>query len=258
MATQPTTYTVGQVARFAGLTVRTLHRYDEIGLLTPSSRRDNGYRVYDAADLERLRQILVYRELDMGLGDIAVVLDEPGEPADRLLEERQRVANKIRRLRAVADSIDGPIASHREGTTMDATEALEVFGDFDPTEHEDEARERWGDSDAYVQSAKRTASYTKENWETIKDDAAAIDQRFLGLMADGVPPNDPAAAKAVDDHRNHITKWFYECSADVHAGLGQMYVQDERFRTSINKAGNGSAEYLSAAIDARYAPESYS
>lgn len=135
---------------------------------------------------------------------------------------------------------------------MDAKEALEVFGDFDPAEHDVEAKERWGGTDAYAQSAKRTAAYTKEDWKKIKAEAAAIDKRFVGLMADGVAPDDPEAGRVVDAHRNHISKWFYECSPEIHAGLGQMYTEDARFRSNIDKAGDGLAEYMTAAIASRH------
>lgn len=252
MTTQGTTYTVGQVAQLSGLTVRTLHHYDEIGLLSPSTRRDNGYRTYDDGDLERLRQILVYRELDMGLSDIAAILEEPNDHADRLLAERHRVAAKIQRLKAIGESIDALIESERKGTTMDAAETLEVFGDFDPAEHEEEAKQRWGDTDAYAQSARRTASYTKDDWNKIGEEAAAINERFLSLIADGVPPSDQRTHDVVDAHRNHITKWYYDCSPQIHAGLGRMYAEDERFRSNIDKAGEGLAEYMSAAIASRY------
>lgn len=100
------TRTVGNVARMSGLTVRTLHHYDEIGLLTPSQRGDNGYRLYTDEDLERLRQILVYRELGLGLDDIKSIVDEARDPTESLLAERVRIADRMERLRAIADMID--------------------------------------------------------------------------------------------------------------------------------------------------------
>jgi len=248
-----TSYSIGQVASLSGVTVRTLRHYDTIGLLGPSSRSDNGYRAYDNEDLERLRTILVYRELDMPLADIARVLDESGNTTELLLEERHRVAERISRLRAISDSIDKMIETHRKGIAMSPTESLEVFRDFDPEEHEQEAEERWGSSEEFAQSVRRTSSYTKRDWEQSKSEAAAIDQRFLALMASDVAPDDPKAAAVVDAHRNHISKWFYECSAEVHAGLGEMYVTDERFKSNIDKDGDGLAAYMSAAIAARYA-----
>jgi DNA-binding transcriptional MerR regulator len=247
-----TSYNIGQVAAFSGLTVRTLHHYDEIGLLTPTTRRDNGYRVYDDHDLERLRQILVYRELGIPLADIAAMLDVGGEPADMLLEERHRVTKRISRLRTISDLIDDMIESQRSGTTMNPTDNLKVFGDFDPAAHEDEAKERWGDTDAYAQSAKRTSSYTPQDWQTIKEEAAAINEQFVSLMAEGIDPSDEMAARLVDAHRAHISKWYYDCSREIHAGLGQMYATDSRFAKNIDTAGEGLAEYLSAAIAARY------
>ncbi len=244
--------TIGNVARISGLTVRTLHHYDDIGLLVPSDRGTNGYRIYSDSDLERLRTVLVYRELGLSLGEIASILDDHVDPAAALLRERLQLTDRIQRLRGITDMIDKAIAEERKGTTMNAEDSLSVFGDFDPSEHEEETRERWGGTDEYAQSASRTASYTKTDWENIKADASTVDDLFLSLMAEGVSSDDVRTSKAVDAHRAHISRWFYECTPEIHEGLGQMYVQDSRFTANIDKAGAGLAAFMSAAIEARY------
>lgn len=246
------TRTVGKVAEMSGLTVRTLHHYDDIGLLSPSERGDNGYRRYTDADVERLRRILVYRELGLSLDDIGLIVDSDGDPAETLLAERVQVTRQIERLRIIAEMIDSAIAAHREGYSMTPEEKLSVFGDFDPAEHEQEAKDRWGDTAAYAQSAKRTASYTKADWESIKTEADGIYAAFVELRDAGVDPADERVAKVVDTHRSHISRWFYDCSTEIHAGLGAMYVQDARFAENIDKHGEGLAQYMSDAIAARY------
>ena len=247
------TTTIGDVARFAGVTVRTLHHYDHIGLLTPSERRENGYRGYTDADISRLQQILAYRELDLGLDDIRQLLDEPGDAAAALRGARRRIVDQILRLQRIADSLDSAIDAETKGTNMTPEEKLQAFGDFDPDEYAEEANERWGGTDAYAESVRRTDSYTADDWKHVSAEIDELNGGFLRLLESGAPADSAEAAALVDAHRAHISKWFYECTPEIHAGLGDMYVADKRFRTNINKAGEGLAEYQSAAIAARYA-----
>ena len=133
---------------------------------------------------------------------------------------------------------------------MSKEDMLEVFGDFDPAQYEAEAEQRWGHTDAYKESARRTAGYSKSDWEEIGRDSARIDRAFLDLMEAGADPDSAEARTVAEQHRAHISKWFYECTPEIHAGLGQMYVADERFRERINRSGEGLAEYMAAAIAA--------
>lgn len=247
------THTVGAVARLAGITIRTLHHYDEIGLLRPSARSDAGYRHYDAGDLERLQQILLLRELGLGLDEIVRVLDDPEyDRLTALRQQRSRLVLASTRTRRLIAAVDAAIAAAEEGRTMTPEESLEVFGDFDPAQYQAEAEERWGHTDAYRESARRTRGYTKADWQEIGVEADAINQAFIALMDAGVPAGDPAAAEVVDRHRDHISKWFYPCSEEIHRGLGVMYVADHRFTENIDRARPGLAAYMSAAISARW------
>ena len=243
--------TVGSLAELAGVTVRTLHHYDEIGLIVPSGRTDAGYRTYGSAEVERLQEVLFYRELGFSLDAIREMMSRPDyDRAVVLQQQRFLLERKADRLLEMIDAVDRALAAHRDGVKMSNEDILEVFGDFDPAEYEDEAKERWGETDAYQQSALRTASYGKAEWQAIKDESEAIYRSFVELIDEGVAAADPKAMDVAEEHRAHISRWFYDCPVETHAGLGQMYVADVRFRENIDKHGDGLAEYMAAAIAA--------
>lgn len=246
------TYTIGEVAGMAGISVRTLHHYDAIGLLSPGRRSDSGYRLYDETDIDRLRAILTYRELGLGLEEIAEAITSVDGSLATLRSARARMTERISRLEEIVASIDHAITAHGEGITMSAEEKLSVFGDFDPGEHAAEAEERWGSSSAYRQSARRTASYTSDDWATIMVEAGEIYARAATLSSEGAVATDPEAADLVEAHRDHISNRFYDCTPEIHRGLGEMYVTDVRFAEKIDEAGPGAAAFLAEAIVAYY------
>jgi len=245
-----TTYTVGELASMAGITVRTLHHYDQIGLLTPSGRTAGGYRVYDEEAIERLRTILTYRELGLSLEETAEAIDHDADAA--LRTARDRVFDQIDRLEKIAASLTLSLADTTQGDIMTPEEKLAVFGDFDPDAHTDEVLERWGDSGTYRESIRRTATYDADTWVRIRAENDAISRRFVALMDAGVLPDAAEARVLVDEHRAHISRWYYECTPQIHAGLGVMYATDPRFAKNIDKAGDGLSAYLSDAIAAAY------
>jgi DNA-binding transcriptional MerR regulator len=246
-----TPLTVGELARLSGITVRTLHHYDEIGLVVPGERSESGYRLYGEDEIARLQEVLLFRELGIGLGDIGRIIDEPAYRRDAALRRhKDLLLEKADRLLAVIDAVDRAIEAEKTGARMTPEEMVEVFGDFDPSEHEQEAEERWGGTEAYAESIRRTGGYAKGDWEHIQREAGAINQAMVDLMAGGVPADAPEAMDLAEKHRAHITRWFYECTPAIHAGLGEMYVADQRFKNNIDRAGEGLAEYLSAAIAA--------
>jgi MerR family transcriptional regulator, thiopeptide resistance regulator len=242
---------VGAIARLSGVTVRTLHHYDAIGLVVPEARTAAGYRRYGRAEVERLQEVLFFRELGFSLEQIKEIVERPNYHRAAALERhRALLARKAGHLQAMLDAVDAAIEAEKRGTKMTSEEMLEVFGDFDPSQYAEEVEQRWGGTEAYRESARRTAAYRKADWEQIRRDGEEINAAFLALMAAGVPADSPQARAVAERHRAHISKWFYDCSVEIHRGLGQMYVADPRFTRNIDKAGPGLAQYMSAAIAA--------
>lgn len=242
-------YTIGEVARLANVSVRTLHHYDAIGLLSPSARTEAGYRLYGPADLERLHDVLAYRELGFELDAIAELLAHPEHDAREHLRRQEAVINgRIERLLAVRRSLRKQMEAKTMGINLNPKDLLEVFGNEDPTKHAQEAEERWGNTSAYSESQRRTRSYGKDDWLRIGAETAAIEAKFAELMAAGVPATDPCALDQAEAHRQLISRYYYDCSYEIHKALGEMYVADPRFTAYYEKRATGLAAYVSAAI----------
>jgi DNA-binding transcriptional MerR regulator len=242
---------VGQVAAAAGVSVRTLHHWDAVGLLVPSGRTSAGYRTYAPEDLERLRQVLTYRELGFSLEDVRRLLDEPGADAlDHLRRQQSLLADRIAQLQAVAALVSRAVEARSMGIESDPHELREVFGDEDPTQHAEEVRERWGDTDAYAQSHARTSRYSKQDWTEVKAEVEDVERRFAEALAAGLSPDDPAVTAIAEDHRQHISRRFYDCSREMHSGLADMYVADERFAAHYDRRAAGLAQYVHDAVKA--------
>ncbi|WP_267244172.1 MerR family transcriptional regulator [Streptomyces sp. PR69] len=247
-------YPVGQVAAFAGVTVRTLHHYDEIGLLCPSERSHAGHRRYDDADLDRLQQILFYRELGFPLDEVAALLDDPdADPQEHLRRQHTLLTGRIAKLREMAAAVELAMEARKMGINLTPEEKFEVFGDFDPDAYEEEVQQRWGGTEEYRESQRRAARYTKEDWQRIQAEAEEVTRRFVALMEAGEPAESEAAMDAAEGHREWISRNHYECSHEMHRCLGDMYVDDVRFTENIDKARPGLAVYERAAIRANAA-----
>ncbi len=241
--------TVGDVSKLASVSVRTLHHYDELGLLTPSERSDAGYRLYTDTDLDRLRQVLYFRELGLGLEAISALLASPAaEHREVLAMQRGLLAEKVERTQAMISAIDRELAAAERGIPMTKEEMFEVFGENDPSQYEDEVRERWGDTDAHKQSEQRTARYTKKDWEEIKAESEAIGLAQKAAFDAGLPPDSDEAQAAIDRHYRQINERFYTCPLSMYRNLGQMYVADPRFKANYDKLSEGLAEYVRDAV----------
>jgi MerR family transcriptional regulator, thiopeptide resistance regulator len=243
-------FTVGELARLTGVTVRALHHYDEIGLVVPSHRTGAGYRLYDDRDVIRLQQVLLFRELGLPLDEIAFAIDEAGTREELLRQHREVLVAKRSRLDAMLAALDTALDALEKGRTMQPDDVKQMFEGFDPSQYEEEAHKRWGDTDAYKESMRRTKSYSKAQWDQIQRDWQKLYADLATLMKAGTPVSDARVQALVEAHRAHIDRWFYPCSVEMHKALGAMYVQDPRFEANLDKVAAGFAHYLSDAIAA--------
>jgi len=229
---------IKEFAAYTGVSVRTLHYYDEIGLLKPAFvDRTTGYRYYDNTSLLRMQEILFYRELDFSLKRIGEILSSPHyDKTAALQEQKQLLILKKERLERLISAIDG--ASKGENV-MDAFDKKEI------EEYKQEAKARWGDTAAYAQYTEKVAG---KNERDLFAGMESILAEFSACKAQGNVPSSPAAQELVEKLQNYISNNFYTCTKEILAGLGQMYTADERFKTNIDKHGVGTASFISSAI----------
>ena len=247
-------YTVGRVAALAGVTVRTLHHYDRIGLLSPSRRSENGYRLYDYDDLERLRQIRLLRELRLSLEAVEQLVDAPAyDRRSALIAQRELLRERQERTESIIRGVDRALTALEEETKMDTTEMFEGLDDFDHAQYEDEVKERWGDTEAYRESMRRTRRYGKDDWARIKAEGEGVFAGLAELMAMGALAAGRAAMDLAEEHRCHIDRWFYPCSHEMHGCLAEMYTADPRFTEYFEKRAEGLAVFVQDAIRANEA-----
>ncbi|MFF1531170.1 MerR family transcriptional regulator [Cellulomonas sp. NPDC058312] len=241
-------WTTAEVVRLSGVTSRTLRHYDAIGLLRPAGSTPGGQREYGHEELLRLQQVLVLRELGVGLGTIAEILDDPDDPDDRarrlrehhawLLAERDRLDRLARTVASTIESLEG-------GTTMPAEQ---LYDGFDHTQYEQEARERWG---------AETVDRSTRTWESLTADERAAHQREMHdvnaalaeHLAAGTPVTDAAVRGLVARHHAWVSR-FWTPDPDAYRGLAATYVDDPRFTATYDAVAPGLAVYLRDAVDA--------
>ena len=228
---------IKEFAELTGVSVRTLHYYDEIGLLKPSEvDAQNGYRFYDEKSLERMQEILFYRELDFSLKTIAQILLSPDyDKQQALTRQRKLLLAKKERLEQLINALDG----------LEKGEGFMKNNEYEKLKNEyaEEVRQRWGSTDAYKESQQRNTDFNKA--AVLLDE---VFEEFAELNRSGISPDNEAAKIQVEKLQRCITENFYTCTNEILAGLGQMYVADERFKNNIDKHGEGMAEFVSQCI----------
>lgn len=243
--------TVGALAKLAGVTVRTLHHYDEIGLLVPSERTAAGYRTYTDVDIARLQRILFYRELELPLERIQGLIDDPeADERDHLRHQLSQLGERIHRLQRIRDAVQSTLEAHDMSIDLTPEERLEVFGDHDPAAYDAEVKERWGDTDAYRVSRERTRRYTKDDWLRIKADGEAVEAAYVDAMRAGVAATSERAMDIAERARRHIDETSYPVSYEMHRGLADLYLADERFTKHYEDRAEGLAQFVHDAIHA--------
>lgn len=236
---------INEVAKLTGVTVRTLHYYDEIGLLKPDEITGAGYRLYNNTTLEILQQILFFRELDFSLKDIKEIMTNPRyDKEESLSKQRNLLLKKRKHIDNLISLVDNTLRGDIDMS----------FKQFDMTEFEaakkkyaTEVKKRWGNTAAYTENEKKTDSYDTAQWKMLSGEGEAILQEFGENRA--IQPDSKEAQALVKKWQDYITANFYNCTKEILSCLGLMYVGDGRFTQNIDQNGEGTAAFMSAAIE---------
>ncbi|WP_205323728.1 MerR family transcriptional regulator [Glycomyces sp. YM15] len=242
--------TVGRAAALLGVSVKTLHHWDDIGLARPSGRSGTGYRLYADADVARLHRVLVYRELGFPLAAIADLLDDPAADARaHLRRQRTQVAERMDRLRHMAGGIDRLLEALERGLPLSAEEQLAIFGEDWQPGWVEEAAERWGAGPQWTQYAERVAEKTPEEWKAVAAATEALNADLAAAAHGGVAHGSVAANQLAERHRALMSTYF-ECTHAMQVCMGRMFTEDPRFAANFDGIEPGLASWLREAIDA--------
>ncbi|SEE88038.1 DNA-binding transcriptional regulator, MerR family [Jiangella alba] len=245
--------TVAATAALTGVTVRTLHHWDAVGLVSPSGRTTRGYRLYSAAAVARIHRVLMYRELGLRLDRIAELLDGPApDPAAPLREQREQLLARIDRLRGMVGAVDRLIEATEAGILLSAEQQVEVFGAGWRPERVAVARDRWGDTPQWRQFAERSAGRTGDDWRELADGATALYEELAAAQRAGVVPGSAAAGELAERHRASIGAYF-DCTHAMHVCLVRQQAGDPEFVAYYDRFGPGLAAWLRDVVDANAA-----
>ncbi|GGK35345.1 MerR family transcriptional regulator [Nocardia camponoti] len=234
-------WAIADVAKMSGVTARTLRHYDDIGLLTPARVGANGYRYYEQSQLLRLQQILVLRELGLGLAEIGDVIDSEPDTIAALKRQHERLLEERDRLGLVANTVARTIAE-LEGTTVgiDINRPENLFEGFDHTQYDAEAQERWPEE--FAESRRRAGTFTPEDVTALQREITAAMVRMAEFYAAGTPVENEAVQAEIDAHYQWLSR-FWTPNREAYKCVGQMYVDDERFKQNYEQIATGLAEY---------------
>lgn len=235
--------TINKLAKLCGITVRTLHYYDEIGLLSPNSIAPNGYREYDQENLIRLQSILFFKELDIPLKEIKRIIDSPNYDKHTALKKHKKLlALKRERLDRIINLVDDNLEKDEISLKeFDMTNIKEQINKY-----QQEAKERWGDTEAFKQSSKRTSKYSTADWQKINEERDNIFSDFADSLNNTNDCKDTDVL--VKEWKNHISRYYYDCTDEILSGLADMYMYDGRFKENMDKHGEGLTEFISKSI----------
>ncbi|MDP4169528.1 MAG: MerR family transcriptional regulator [Bacillota bacterium] len=243
-------YKVKEVAEIAGVSVRTLHHYDKIGLLHPGALTDAGYRLYSDENLEVLQQILFFKEIGLPLEEIKNILDRPDFDRKKTLEvHKELLLEKKLRIEKMLQTLDNTLQTLEGGRKMESKELFNGLSMKEIKEHQakyaDEVRDKYG-KEMTENVDKKTSAYSETDWSDIQTTTNEIYYRIIANMAKG--PDDAEVQTAVGEWRQLITERYYDCTLEIFRGLGDLYVADERFTKNLNKYHENFAPFLQEAI----------
>lgn len=242
--------TVGEVADLVGITVRTLHHWDRIGLVSASGRTWSDYRMYDDDDVARIHRVLVYRELGFPLAEIADLLDDPDvDEAAHLARQRELLCERISHLQEMVSAVDRLKEANEMNTHLTPEDRAEIFGTDWNDEWQEEAEQRWGDTPQWTQSQERSAKLTKDDWKRIKAEGDALNADLAAAKRARMDPESPEAAELAERHRAMVSE-HYDCTHSMQVLLARMYQEDPRFTAYYDELEPGLAPWVRAAVEA--------
>jgi DNA-binding transcriptional MerR regulator len=245
MTMQP--YTIKQLADLAGISRRTLHYYDDIGLLKPSCQGANRYRYYDQQAVLRLQQILFYRELGFGLSEIQEILDQPDfNMLDALQEHKRELQQRATRLNRLIETVDNTILHVKGDLNMSDQEIFQAFSEEQQEAYAQQARVRW-DPELVDQSMTLWKSYSPEKKQQVMDEGTDIYTDIHQYMKDGKAPGSPEVQSCLIRWHQHM-RYFYEPNWEMLRGLGQMYAKSPDFRATFEKMHPDLPDFLNESI----------
>lgn len=244
--------TVGQLARLAGVSVRTLHHYGDLGLLLPTGRTPAGYRVYDADAAQRLTRILYYRDLGFGLDEIAALLDGDTETVDHLRTQLRLLTRRLDRVRAMVAAVEREMEAHMSGSRLTVEEQLEIFGEAMDPAYQAEAERRWGDTAAWAEGQERMSQFTKADWREVKAESDALNAALTEAFRSGVEPGSARADALAERHREGLQR-FYDADHTMQRQVASLYTEDPRFAATYEDLASGLSTWVRAIVEANAA-----
>lgn len=241
--------TVGEVAAMLGLTVRTLHYWEERGLIGPSERTWSEYRLYSDEDIARIQQIMVYKATGMPLKQIAQLLDESSDAVTHLRRQRTLLMQQRRKLGQMVRAIDRLLEDAMGQPKLSVEEVAEILGDAAFPTYQGEAQQRWGETDDWTQSQRTASSMSRGQWQEVKAETDALEERLADAMREGLAPQSEQAQALAEEHRAQLAR-FFPVSHAKHVLIASGYVADPRFQQHYDQRAQGLAAWLKEAIDA--------
>jgi DNA-binding transcriptional MerR regulator len=245
--------TVGRTANLVGVSIRTLHHWDTIGLVRPSGRTWAGYRVYSDLDVARIHRVLVYRELGFELAQIGRILDDPTTDADdHLRRQRDELVERIDRLQRMVGAVDRMLEASRTGIQLSPQQQVEIFGHDWRPEWVDEAEQRWGQTAQWAQYSQRAAALSPTDWEKVTAETDAVNADLAAAKRSGVAPGSAKANALAERHRALMSTYF-DCTHAMQVCMGRMFVEDPGFAAHYDKLATGLAQWLQEVLFANAA-----
>ncbi|MFT4245381.1 MAG: MerR family transcriptional regulator [Micrococcaceae bacterium] len=240
--------TVGEVAKLLGLSVRTLHHWEELGLVIPDRHSWSNYRLYSDTDITRLQQIMIYRAIGMSLEAIEQLIDNDDNQVEHLLRQRDLLIGKENELHKKVKAIEELLEDKMGKKQLKVEEVAQILEDADFPKHQTEAEQKWGETDDWAISKKTMSAMSQEDWQALKDKTSQVEEKLAAAMNNNVVADSAEANSLAEEHRELLSAYF-PVSHAKHVLIARGYVNDSRFNKYYEKHSKGLATWLKAIID---------